>query len=513
MFRFASVGQPNERGHTMRHGRYRAGLLIAGSVITQATILPVAAVAQRATADRPDDVSGHQIHVMYVLPRDGIDEGLDVNGTIATSVAAFQTWLAEQTGGRRLRLDTHQGALDITFLRLSRSEAQLAASGPQLRDQIEAELLLAGINHPNKLYAVYYGGGTDFACGGGAYPPDLPGSVAALYLRGTPPGAPPCATNRFASSDRSPGYLEFSMLHEIFHTMGVVGSCAPHHTLRGHVSEDPRDLMYAGPDNWQPSILDIGRDDYFNHNRRGCLDLARSAFLDPSGPEATPPPSWPTVSLRARACGLEATTRSRESRTPISIRFFNLTSQVVQLHFLDFNGRRQPFGALQPSDSRFQPTFITHTWVMTDSRGQCLALFSAEVEEEQLGYRTFEAVLGSAVTAPPTDRTIITSPPVGSRHSRGAAVTFAWTAVPGVAQYGFEHTGPGRQFANPNGTAPDPVNGFGGAGGGFVVAGTSFTTTVPPSIPPGTYEIRVTGLSPAGQVVGVFSDAVTVVVD
>ena len=82
----------------------------------------------------------------------------------------------------------------------------------------------------------------------------------------------------------------------------------------------------------------------------------------------------------------------------------------------------------------------------------------------------------------------------------------------GSVQNGFEHTGPGRQFANPNGTGPDRVNGFGGAGGGFVVPGTGFTVTLGASTPPGTYQVRVIGLSPTGQPVGTFSDAVTVVV-
>ena len=82
----------------------------------------------------------------------------------------------------------------------------------------------------------------------------------------------------------------------------------------------------------------------------------------------------------------------------------------------------------------------------------------------------------------------------------------------GAARYGFVHTRPGRQFANPNGTSPDSVNGFGGAGGGCVVPGTSFPVTLGPSVPTGTYQIRVIGLSPTGQPVGTFSDAVMVVV-
>jgi hypothetical protein len=117
--------------------------------------------------------------------------------------------------------------------------------------------------------------------------------VATLYLRGEPPGAPPCSSNCFAQSENAPGYLEFAMLHELVHTVGVVPTCAPHHTQSGHVSDDPRDLMYAGPLPWNPSILDIGRDDYYGHGRTSCLDLARSAFLDPSVPGAVPPPGWP----------------------------------------------------------------------------------------------------------------------------------------------------------------------------------------------------------------------------
>ena len=237
------------------------------------------AAAQRTIVDQPDDSSSPQIHVMYVLPSDGTDEQLDTNGTITTSVGAFKKWFAEQSGGRRLRLDTFQGALDITFFRLSRSDAVISGTGPFVRNHIENELVAAGFDRPNKIYAVYYGGGSTFACGDGAWPPMLPGNVAALYLKGTPPEAIPCADNPFASDEDTPGYLEFAMLHEILHTMGFVAICAPNHTLGGHVSDSPSDLMYAGPETWRPSILDINQDDYFDHSNSGCPDLSNSAFL------------------------------------------------------------------------------------------------------------------------------------------------------------------------------------------------------------------------------------------
>lgn len=249
------------------------------------------AANQRATEDRPDDVSGYQIHIMYVLPSDGTDEQLDTNGVISRSVAAFQRWFANQADGRRLRIDTYQGNVDITFLRFGRNDSQIRSFNAFVRDQIEIELRVAGFTHPQKLYAVYYGGSSNFACGGGAWPPQLIGKVAALYLRGAPPGFTPCSTNRFAATELEPGYWEFSMIHEIFHTLGAVATCAPNH-LSGHTSDDPRDLMYAGSQPWRPSSLDRNRDDYFGHSNSGCLDIAKSVFMEPTAPNAVLPPGW-----------------------------------------------------------------------------------------------------------------------------------------------------------------------------------------------------------------------------
>jgi hypothetical protein len=105
----------------------------------------------------------------------------------------------------------------------------------------------------------------------------------------------------------------------------------------------------------------------------------------------------------------------------------------------------------------------------------------------------------------------MTSPANGSTLARATAVTFAWTPIDGAVTYLFEYTGPNRQFANPNGTAPDPVNGLGGAGGGFPVSGTSFRVTLGAGIPAGSYQVRVMAMGPSGPL-GHFSGAVTVTV-
>src|SRR5580704_8164648 len=57
------------------------------------TVLP------RSTVDRPDERSGYQVHVIYVVPSDGVDRQRDVDGEIVRSVYAFDRWFARQTDG------------------------------------------------------------------------------------------------------------------------------------------------------------------------------------------------------------------------------------------------------------------------------------------------------------------------------------------------------------------------------------------------------------------------------
>jgi hypothetical protein len=105
-----------------------------------------------------------------------------------------------------------------------------------------------------------------------------------MYLHGLPQGPIPCDSNDFAAEGAAPTYLEFGMLHELMHTLGLVPTCAAHEWRNGHVSDDANDLMWAGdtawaPDGWGGVVLDSGRDDYYRAPIPGCLDLADSRFL------------------------------------------------------------------------------------------------------------------------------------------------------------------------------------------------------------------------------------------
>ena len=238
----------------------------------------------RSTVDRRDVSRAPQVHVLYVLPSDGVDRHLDTDGTLSNSVASFQRWLSAQTGGKALRFDTFHRSLDVTFFRMSQTDAEVASHGAFVREEIEAELHAAGFNRSNKLYAAYYDGTSTWSCGGGAWPPLIVGNVAAMYLHGLPQGPVTCDSNRLAADGAAATYLEFGMLHEIMHTLGFVPTCATHEWRNGHVSDDSNDLMWGGdtpwaPDGWGAVVLDAGRDDYYQAPTSACPDLADSPFL------------------------------------------------------------------------------------------------------------------------------------------------------------------------------------------------------------------------------------------
>jgi hypothetical protein len=285
----------------LRRRGLRNGVLLAVFVFgVVATVAYASSSAlPRATTDRPDDVTGPQIHVVYAVPAGGEDRHLDDNGTIEGSVSSFQLWLEKETGGKALRMDTYQGSLDVSFARLTKTEAELAGRDPFIREGIEEELEAIGFTARDKMYAVYYDGTTSYACASGFWPPGLQGNVVALYLRGLPTYQYPCASNRFAGATEAPWYWEFVMVHEVLHGLGFVPECAPHHHRAGHVTSPNEDLMWAGDvGSWAlPAKLDVGRDDYYGHGRADCPDLANSPYLTanafPSDPEPEPEPPPP----------------------------------------------------------------------------------------------------------------------------------------------------------------------------------------------------------------------------
>jgi len=242
----------------------------------------------RTVIDMPDDISGPQVHFLYIVPSDGADAQLDTKGGMEQSIARIERWFVTHAENQGLRVDTHNGVPDITFIRLPHSDAQATSSNPWPLWVIGEDLVAAGFNDPAKVYAAFYDGRSAWACGG-AKSPALP-KLGAMYLQAQPTNDPrPCRdAPGFGTGTDRPGYFEIGLLHEILHVIGFSPPCAPHASesaFPDHVNDSPTDLMY-GPDathtaywNWANAVLDFNHDDYYRANLPGCPDLSNSPYV------------------------------------------------------------------------------------------------------------------------------------------------------------------------------------------------------------------------------------------
>lgn len=267
---------------------------------------PTFAPRIRTEVDMPDDLEGmYQVHVMYVVPRGGQSLDRDLDGSIENSLRLINDWLLEQTDGYKLRFDTYQGRLDITYLDLPATEETFLKWGAY--KLLESVLPHIWMFENHKIYLIYYEGMDYHACGTAAWPPNNPGQVAAVFLgeNHVDPDKScfPNLSKLGASYALYPSFIDFVGLHEIFHTLGFNPDCDRSVIMRdAHTHDDNRDIMWDSDNkenletDFSSLQLDPGHDDYYKHNIPGCPDLANSIFLDPlpENPELPPqePPAW-----------------------------------------------------------------------------------------------------------------------------------------------------------------------------------------------------------------------------
>ena len=247
-------------------------------------------VNPRSSRDRPDDIGGPQVHFVYAVPSDWEDRNRDRFGEVERSIAGIQNWLAGETG-QRLRVDTHQGRPDVSFLRLSFTHQEGDGTAGGTIHDVLREARRLGITG-DKILAIYYEGSVAGVCGSAP----LFGGGGAVYLG--------CTDAELGADEESVSTYEVVMVHEMFHVFGAVASCAPNFVDGSHVNDVENDLMFAGVDR-QPrggeTFVDVGRDDYYGHGRSDCVDVSRSRFLEtaPGGMAGTsvevrlPAGDWP----------------------------------------------------------------------------------------------------------------------------------------------------------------------------------------------------------------------------
>jgi hypothetical protein len=145
------------------------------SDIAKSPLWHAESVGERSTVDLPDDLLGPQVHAVYVLARGARDRNFDRSGEIESALRQFDGFLRSQTGGTGVRLDTYEGRLDVTYLRLDRaaSDFSVGQDCSNVPCPNEATLLeeygRTNVVDPEKIYVFFYEGGLTYSsplCGG-----------------------------------------------------------------------------------------------------------------------------------------------------------------------------------------------------------------------------------------------------------------------------------------------------------------------------------------------------------
>ena len=79
--------------------------------------------------------------------------------------------------------------------------------------------------------------------------------------------------------------------------------------------------------------------------------------------------------LTPRACAEEPSLKSATSSTPRTIRFVNASAAPKKVFWLDSSGERRLYATVEPQGTFVQPTFEGNSWLVTDARDQCTAIY------------------------------------------------------------------------------------------------------------------------------------------
>jgi hypothetical protein len=78
-------------------------------------------------------------------------------------------------------------------------------------------------------------------------------------------------------------------------------------------------------------------------------------------------------------CGIADGLRSVVAKRPAVITLSNNTSGNVSVYWLDYEGKRELYSIMRPSETYTANTFATHPWIVTDSTGSCLNIINPDI--------------------------------------------------------------------------------------------------------------------------------------
>jgi hypothetical protein len=79
-------------------------------------------------------------------------------------------------------------------------------------------------------------------------------------------------------------------------------------------------------------------------------------------------------------CKEEGSLKSKEATLQTSIVFTNKEDQPVSIYWLDYDGKRIPYGTLGTGQVFSTKTYVTHPWLIADAKGNCKAIYMPTYE-------------------------------------------------------------------------------------------------------------------------------------
>jgi hypothetical protein len=262
----------------VRSNQRLVGTLVSAIFLFNAVLIGSAQSASDPGVTLPDEKSGYQIQLVYVETSSAEGSNYQLNGKIESWVSQLQSWLRIKTG-KELIFDTHQGKLDIAYLKFDgdieyekKSDDQLIRKYRELNPTTHFGKTLAfvvdqtrpvgrnlcGWASPNKGFALIF--------------PNL------TYSDGSE-----CTEDESTTKINAGfSYPAQSLLHEIIHSYGI----------KGHVCVDSTDLMHGSPecgeegmmrDFEKPVTFDLTEQHYFGGDRAGVDLKTLKIWSDGSG--------------------------------------------------------------------------------------------------------------------------------------------------------------------------------------------------------------------------------------
>ena len=216
-------------------------------------------VPVRSLVDRPDDLTGYQVRLIYVVPSDVKDRNLDTDGTIGKWIEEVRKISRVQTG-LTPRFDSHQNKFDIGFLKSKYTIAQLVGTATSTNaDDLLRKELPTSEQDSLKGIGFVIDGRVSFSdyCGYAS----MPGKYFTAWLGES------CWENSDWYNNRPYiTWIAMTILHEWLHNLGVEHTCVKDDLMWGRGCE----ATEQGDNN----SIDANRENYLRANKSG-VDISQ----------------------------------------------------------------------------------------------------------------------------------------------------------------------------------------------------------------------------------------------